>query len=53
MTENVPRIPQANATVNEMARIRRAEIDRSLNMRAPKLRERRISERPRKWLIQR
>src|SRR3954469_20184499 len=31
-TEKVPRMPQATATVSEMARTRRAEIDRSLNM---------------------
>jgi hypothetical protein len=32
MIENVPRIPQAAATVSEMASIRRAAIDRSWNM---------------------
>src|SRR5450432_1964755 len=48
--EKVPRTPQATATVSEMARIRRAAIDRSLNMRAPKLREREASEVPRKSL---
>src|ERR1700734_241006 len=32
MIENVPSTPQATATVNEMARIRRAAIDRSLNI---------------------
>src|SRR6202142_4175368 len=32
MIEKVPRMPQATATVSEMARIKRAAIDRSLNM---------------------
>src|SRR5450631_4203449 len=38
-TEKVPRIPQTTATVSEIVRISRAEIDRSLNMRTPKLRQ--------------
>src|SRR5882757_6979241 len=46
-TENVPRIPQATATVSEIARISRAAIDRSLNMGIPKLRET-IPETPKK-----
>src|SRR6266849_10886440 len=38
-TEKVPRIPQTTATVTEIVRISRAEIDRSLNMGPPKLRQ--------------
>src|ERR1700693_5875259 len=49
-TEKVPRIPQATATVSEMARIRRAAIDRSLNMGTPNLRGRKIRKSPRKCL---
>jgi hypothetical protein len=44
----VPRIPQAAATVSEIASIKRAAIDRTLNMET-KLRERR-AEVPRKYL---
>src|SRR5882672_4138603 len=47
-TENVPRIPQATATVSEIARISRAAIDRSLNMGIPELREQTIPETPRR-----
>src|SRR4029078_3613801 len=42
MIENVPRIAHAPATVNEMARTRRAEIDRIWKPDIPKLRERKI-----------
>src|SRR5229473_4258439 len=38
-TEKVPRIPQTTATVTEIVRISRTEIDRSLNMGTPKLRQ--------------
>jgi hypothetical protein len=39
MIEKVPRMAQARATVSEMARIRRAAIDRILNRRGRKLHE--------------
>src|SRR5271167_5180954 len=49
MTENVPRIPHAAATVSEMASIRRTAIDRSWNMGKPRLRDR-YPQIPRKCL---
>src|SRR5512142_377061 len=48
--EKVPRIPQATATVSEMARISRAEIDRSLNMRDTDAPQEEDSDSPRNCL---
>ena len=50
ITEKVPRMAQAAATVSEIARISRAAIDRSLNMGRRISAKTGISERPRNSL---